>query len=134
MHIPKDKNTLITAQADHNVWTLQTEEPEIIYSLTCPRPAKSIGMVWQRISIHSFIGRFHSYPDVRASLYRLTMRSCTYDFSIQGDNNQLTITALDRGHVDRLPKLEKHSKKGRHDLERQKILLESRSTLDAVSE
>jgi hypothetical protein len=131
MPTPQAKNTLITAQADHNIWTLKTEEPDIIYSLICPRPAKSRSMGWERAGVHNFIGRFYSYADVRQNLYRLVMRSCTYGFKIQGGNSHILITATDGGYVDRLPVLAKHSKKGRYDI--QQTLLEAPSTLDVRS-
>ena len=131
MPIPQANKTLITAVADHDVWTLKTEEPDIIYSLICPRPAKLIGLGWQRAGVHTFVGRFSSYPKVRENIYRLTMRSCTYDFTIQGDGNYLNVTATDNGYVDRLPRLAKHSKKGRYDI--QQSLLEAPSTLDTAS-
>ena len=122
---------LITAEADRNVWKLKTEEPSIIYSLTCPRPAKSRSMGWERAGVHTFRGRFYSYADVRQNLYRLVMRSCTYGFKIQGSNSHILITATDDGYVDRLPALAKHSKKGRYDI--QQTLLEAPSTLDVAT-
>lgn len=131
MPIPQANKTLITAEADHTVWTLQTEEPDIIYSLTCPRPAKSRSMGWERVGIHTFVGRFSSYPKVRENIYRLTMRSTTYDFFIKGDGNYLNVTATDNGYVDTFPTLAKHSKKGRYDIQR--TLLEAPSTLDVSS-
>jgi hypothetical protein len=126
---PLTNKTLIEAEANHNVWTLKTEEPDLIYSLTCPRPAKSIGMRWERAGVHNFIGRFYSYADVRQNLYRLVMRSCTYGFKIQGCSDYISITATDGGYVDTLPVLAKHSKKGRYDIKKQK-LLEAPSNLD----
>jgi hypothetical protein len=128
---PQANKTLITAEADHNVWTLKTEEPDIIYSLTCPRPANSRSMGWERAGIYTFVGRFSSYPKLRENIYRLTMRSCTYDFTIQGDGNYLNVTATDNGYVDTLPVLAKHSKKGRYDIKR--TLLEAPSNLDVSS-
>jgi len=129
MKIPQAKNTLISAEADHNIWTLKTEEPDVIYSLTCPRPAKSRSMGWERAGVHNFIGRFYSYADVRQNLYRLVMRSCTYGFKIQGCSDYISITATDGGYVDRLPALAKHNKKGRYDIKKRK-LLEAPSNLD----
>lgn len=125
----RTNKTLITAEADHNIWTLKTEEPDIIYSLICPRPAKSRSMRWERSGVHTFMGRFYSYPDVRQNLYRLVMRSCTYGFEIQGCSDYISITATDDGYVDMLPVLAKHSQKGRYDIKKQK-LLEAPSNLD----
>ena len=115
--------TLITAQANHKVWTLNCEEPSIINSLTCPRHAASRSMGWERAGVHTFMGRFYSYADVRQNLYRLVMRSTTYGFNIRGCADWIEIEATDDGYVDRLPVLAKHSATGKSGIGRQHPLI-----------
>ena len=121
--------TLLEAECNHHVWTLQTSVDSIKESLTCKRPKNSRGMGWQPLGKDTFVGRFYAFPEVRANLYRLVMRGCTNDFEIIPDGSSyLLITATDDGYVDRLPKLAKHSQKSAYELAKQ--LSETQSTRD----
>jgi len=112
-----ERKLLLEAHLDNGIWELETDDPEVIHSLTCKRAVTSKGMGWQRLDDEiCFYGRFYSYMELRKNLERLVMRATTYDFDVDSSDGWVRITATDSGYVDRLPPLAKHSKSGRLEL------------------
>ena len=109
---------LVEAYYRDSIWNLDTEDPEVIFSLTCKRAPTSRDMGWKQVgdSGSNYIGTFPTYTDLRKNLERLVMRACTYDYAVESTKRWLRITATDSGYVDRLPKLRKHSKLSRREL------------------
>ena len=111
-----ERKLLLEAHLKNGIWELETDDPEVIHSLTCKRAVNSKGIGWQRLDGEiCFYGRFYNYMELRRNLVRLVMRSTTYDFDVDSSDGWLKITATDRGYFDRLPPLAKHSKKSNRD-------------------
>ena len=119
---PNQKNfkpfTLVEAYYRNSIWSLDTVDPEVIFSLTCKRAPTYRDMGWKQVggSRTNYIGTFPTYTELRKNLERLVMRACTYDYAVESTERWLRITATDSGYVDRLPKLKKHSKLSRREL------------------
>jgi hypothetical protein len=109
---------LVEAYYRDSIWNLDTEDPEVIFSLTCKRAPTSRDMGWKQVggSRTNYIGTFPTYTELRKNLERLVMRACTYDYAVESTERWVLITATDPGYRDRLPPLLKHSKLSRSEL------------------